>query len=89
MSTRSRASASAEPTAPDQPPVPRRRLPEPRPARREFEYKRNGTVDLLAGFRVNDGQVCGMVRLKHRSREFCELLAAARPTDAQWASRSI
>jgi len=32
-------------------------------------------VDLLAGFRVNDGQVCGMVRLQHRSREFCELLA--------------
>ena len=32
-------------------------------------------MDLLAGFRVNDGQVCGMVRLQHRSREFCELLA--------------
>ena len=69
------------PTAPDQPPVPRR-LPargrparHGRPARREFEYVRNGTVDLLAGFRVNDGQVYGMVRLKHRSREFCELLA--------------
>src|ERR1700694_4331142 len=69
------------PTAPDQPPVPRR-LPAPgrparhgRPARREFEYVRNGTVDLLAGFRVNDGQVYGMVRLKHRSREFCALLA--------------
>ena len=46
-----------------------------RPARREFEYVRNGTVDLLAGFRVNDGQVYGMVRLQHRSREFCELLA--------------
>jgi transposase len=57
------------PTAPDQPAAPGR------PARREFEYVRNGTVDLLAGFRVNDGQVCGMVRLKHRSREFCELLA--------------
>ena len=64
-----------EPTAPDQPPVPRRRPAKPRPARREFEYVRHGTVDLLAGFRVNDGQVCGMVRLQHRSREFCELLA--------------
>ncbi len=69
------------PTAPDQPPAPRR-PPAPgrpavrgRPARREFEYMRNGTVDLLAGFRVNDGHVCGMVRLQHRSREFCELLA--------------
>src|SRR4051812_28862663 len=64
-----------EPTAPDQPPVPRQRPAKPRPARREFEYVRHGTVDLLAGFRVNDGQVCGMVRLQHRSREFCELLA--------------
>jgi hypothetical protein len=63
------------PTAPDQPPVPRRPPARARPARREFEYQRNGTVDLLAGFRVNDGQVCGMVRLQHRSREFCELLA--------------
>jgi hypothetical protein len=69
------------PTAPDQPPVPRRLATADRPAargrpaRREFEYVRNGTVDLLAGFRVNDGQVYGMVRLKHRSREFCELLA--------------
>ena len=69
------------PTAPDQPPAPRR-PPAPgrpaargRPARREFEYVRNGTVALLAGFRVNDGTVCGMVRLQHRSREFCELLA--------------
>jgi DDE superfamily endonuclease len=58
-----------QPTAPDQPAATGRL------ARREFEYKRNGTVDLLAGFRVNDGRVCGMVRLKHRSREFCELLA--------------
>ena len=58
-----------EPTAPDQPPAPGR------PARREFEYVRHGTVDLLAGFRVNDGQVLGLVRLQHRSREFCELLA--------------
>ena len=58
-----------KPTSPDQPTV------AGRAARREFEYQRHGTVDLLAGFRVNDGQVCGMVRLRHRSREFCELLA--------------
>ena len=56
------------PTAPDQPPAPGR------PARREFEYVRRGTVDLLAGFRVNDGRVYGLVRRQHRSREFCELL---------------
>jgi transposase len=58
-----------EPTAPDQPPAPGR------PARREFEYVRHGTVDLLAAFRVSDGQVSGIVRRQHRSREFCELLA--------------
>ena len=57
------------PTAPDQPPR------SGRAGRREFEYVRHGTVDLLAGFRVNTGQVCGLVRLQHRSREFCELLA--------------
>jgi len=51
-----------QPTAPDQPAA------SGRSARREFEYQRHGTVDLLAGFRVNDGQVCGMVRLEHRSR---------------------
>ena len=44
-----------EPTAPDQVPEPRRPPARPRPARREFEYVRHGTVDLLAGFRVNDG----------------------------------
>lgn len=57
-----------EPTAPDQPPAPKR------PARREFEYVRHGTVDLLAAFRVSDGQVTGIVRAQHRSREFCALL---------------
>jgi len=57
-----------QPTAPDQPPAPGR------PARREFEYVRAGTVDLLAAFRVSDGQVTGLVRAQHRSREFCELL---------------
>ena len=49
-----------QPTAPDQPPAPGR------PARREFEYVRRGTVDLLAGFRVGDGRVCGLVRRQHR-----------------------
>jgi hypothetical protein len=57
-----------EPTAPDQPPAPGR------PARREFEYVRHGTVDLLAALRVADGRVTGIVRAQHRSREFCELL---------------
>jgi hypothetical protein len=45
-----------------------------RPARRDFEYVRNGTADLLAAFSVRDGQVTAIVRRQHRSREFCELL---------------
>src|SRR5262249_27389638 len=56
------------PTAPDQPAAPGR------PARREFEYVRRGTVDLLAGFRVADGRVLGVGRRQHRSREVCALL---------------
>ncbi len=57
------------PTAPDQPTRPGRA------ARREFEYVRHGTVDLLAAFGVQDGHVTGLVRPRHRSVEFCELLA--------------
>jgi hypothetical protein len=56
------------PAAPSQPVAPGR------PARRELEYVRNGTADLLAAFAVRDGQVTGIVRRQHRSREFCELL---------------
>jgi len=57
-----------QPAAPSQPVRPGQ------PARREFEYVRHGTADLLAAFCVNDGQVTGLVRTRHRSREFCELL---------------
>ena len=56
------------PAAPSQPVAPGR------PARREFEYVRNGTADLLAAFSVRDGQVTGIVRRQHRSRECGELL---------------
>jgi hypothetical protein len=56
------------PAAPSQPVAPGR------PARREFEYVRHGTADLLAAFAVRDGQVTAIVRRQHRSREFCELL---------------
>jgi transposase len=55
-------------TAPSQPPAPGQ------PARREHEYVRHGTVDLLAAFCVATGQVTGIVRPRHRSREFLELL---------------
>ena len=57
-----------EPAAPSQPVTPGR------PARREFEYVRNGTAALLGAFSVLTGMVYGIVRQKHRSLEFIELL---------------
>lgn len=45
------------------------------PARREFEYVRHGTAALLAAFCVATGVVYGLVRPRHRSLEFIELLA--------------
>jgi transposase len=56
------------PAAPSQPVAPGR------PARREFEYERHGTASLLAAFQVQTGQVHGLVRQRHRSAEFIELL---------------
>jgi transposase len=44
------------------------------PARREFEYVRHGTAAVLAAFAVQTGQVHGLVRQRHRSAEFIELL---------------
>ena len=54
--------ALSQPVAPDQ------------PARREFEYVRNGTADLLAAFALVTGMVYGIVRRQHRSAEFIDLL---------------
>ena len=48
--------------------------PPAEPARREFEYVRNGTAALLAAFCVLTGVVHGIVRQQHRSLEFIELL---------------
>lgn len=56
--------------APDLPPVPGRY----RSLARDYEYKRHGTVSLLAGLDLNSGHVFGIVRDRHRSREFIELL---------------
>jgi len=57
-----------EPSAPSQPVAP------DQPARREFEYVRHGTADLLAAFALLTGLVYGIVRPRHRSAEFIELL---------------
>ena len=41
---------------------------------REHEYKRHGTVSLLAGIDLVTGQVHALVKDRHRSREFIEFL---------------
>jgi len=57
-------------TAPDLPPVPGRAAT----VARDHEYKRQGTVSLLAGIDLLTGQVHALVRDRHRSREFIEFL---------------
>lgn len=41
---------------------------------RDYEYKRLGTVSLLAGIDLHNGKVHGIVRDRHRSFEFIEFL---------------
>jgi transposase len=66
-------------TAPDLPPE-----PGVHPAfARDHEYKRHGTVTLLAGIDLLTGKVHALVKDRHRSREFVEFLKlvdAAYPT---------
>ena len=57
-------------TAPDLPPEPGRHAT----FARDHEYKRHGTVSLLAGIDLLSGQVHALVRDRHRSREFIEFL---------------
>jgi transposase len=66
-------------TAPDLPPEPG----EHATFARDHEYKRLGTVSLLAGIDLLTGQVHALVKDRHRSREFIEflqLLDATYPT---------
>src|SRR6202008_4905201 len=67
-------------TAPDLPPV-----PGVHPAfARDFEYRRHGTLSLLAGIDLLTGKVHALVKDRHRSREFIEflkLIDAAYPAD--------
>lgn len=60
-------------TAPDLPPVPGRHAT----VGRDHEYKRYGTVSLLAGIDLLSGEVLGLVRDRHRSAEFVEFLRLA------------
>jgi transposase len=57
-------------TAPDLPPVPGVHAS----FAREHEYKRRGTVSLLAGINLLTGKVHALVKDRHRSREFIEFL---------------
>ena len=57
-------------TAPDLPPEPGMHPT----FTREFEYKRHGTVSLLAGIDLVTGKVHALVKDRHRSREFIEFL---------------
>ena len=67
-------------TAPDRPP-----LPGTSPTvMRDHEYKRHGTLTLMAGIDLLTGNVHAVVKERHRSREFIEflkLLDSAYPTD--------
>src|SRR5262245_30231823 len=65
-------------TAPDLPPKPGVHAS----FARDHEYKRHGTLSLLAGIDLLTGKVYALVRDRHRSREFIEflkLLDAAHP----------
>jgi transposase len=57
-------------TAPDLPPQPGVHAT----FAREHEYKRHGTVSLLAGIDLVTGKVHALVKDRHRSREFIEFL---------------
>src|SRR5436853_1273027 len=67
-------------TAPDLPPQPGVHAT----FARDHEYKRHGTVSLLAGIDLLTGKVHALVKDRHRSREFIEFLKlvdAAYPAD--------
>lgn len=59
-------------TARDLPPVPGKYAA----VARDYEYKRLGTVSLIAGMDLHTGHIIGLVRDRHRSREFIEFLTA-------------
>jgi len=57
-------------TAPDLPPVPGKHPT----VSRDHEYKRHGTLSILASLDLHDGHVVVRVEERHRSREFVALL---------------
>jgi len=69
-------------TAPDLPPQPGKH---PKLGR-DYEYKRYGTLSILAGLDLHDGHVTAEVHPRHRSREFILLLKAL---DAHYPSGCV
>lgn len=68
-------------TAPDLSPVPGRHAK----VSRDHEYVRHGTLSLLAGIDLWNGEVLGLVRDRHRSAEFVEFL---RLVDARYPAEA-
>jgi transposase len=69
-------------TAPDRPPIPGVKPN----LQREFEYVRHGTLTLMAGIDLLNGQIWGQVVERRRSREFVAFLRridAAYPAEAK------
>ncbi len=56
--------------APDLPPKPGKH----KTVSRDYEYKRLGTLSILAALDLHSGHIIGQVHERHRSREFIELL---------------
>ena len=56
--------------APDLPPKPRKY----KNVGRDYEYKRLGTISILAALDLHNGKIIAQVHDRHRSREFIELL---------------
>lgn len=57
---------------------------------RDHEYKRLGTVSLLAGIDLHTGRVLPLVRDRHRSREFIEFLTLLDPSyPGDWKIRLV
>src|SRR5580765_6188442 len=67
-------------TAPDLPPKPGVHAT----LARDYEYKRHGTLSLLAGIDLLTGKVHALVRDRHRSREFIEFLNRAGQGRGRW-----
>jgi len=67
--------------APDLPPKPRQH----KSVGRDYEYKRLGTVSILASLDLHSGKIIAQVHDRHRSREFIELL---KELDAYYPKKS-